>query len=365
MKNKLSSGDSFDVLVVGSGFAGLLAASFSLEQGKSVLLVDALDDVGGRYSPQIRNDFILGAGFSFPQGDLYRQAFDRLKIPLESIRMENTVALTSSTRGWAPCNLEELPSWEAYLAQNSDFYPQCGLNGVQLKLLEYCNASPRFQKQMDFPVTALNVEEGKITKVILGQDLELKPEKVIWAAEFKCLMDILQGDVSIPPVGPGRVSWLRKFSKSNATPGVIMEFAHSKKVADFSETLLLPFTQAEKEERHYLVGAFIGNRDQSLMPSGKQLSSWTFSLSETEWGENHETMKKIRAAHRLLDKAFAGFEGSVEFDRVMVLEHTITPQTKKKSDWHPVLPNLLLAADWASPYGAHNEGILQLLLEKF
>ena len=63
-------------------------------------------------------------------------------------------------------------------------------------------------------------------------------------------------------------------------------------------------------------------------------------------------MKKIRSARRLLEKVFPQMENSLHFDRVLVLNNTHNPLSKKKGDWEAPLPNLFLAADWAIPGGA-------------
>lgn len=54
--------DRHDVIVVGGGLAGLTAATVAARQGRSVLLVDARNDLGGRARTEERD------GFSFNQG---------------------------------------------------------------------------------------------------------------------------------------------------------------------------------------------------------------------------------------------------------------------------------------------------------
>lgn len=347
-------------LIVGAGITGLLAAALRLKQGKSVLLVEALDKMGGRQSPELRDGFQLGAGFAFSAFEAFEKIAEKLDLPLDGITLENGGSLQHGTRGWSA--VEELPSWEEHLALTVKKIPRGGMASLMQKLHKFCATHDNFHFSLSLPATAIQIKDRKVHSVLLGPEKEVAVEECIFTGPFKNLMELLQGE-GVPEPGPARVAWLRKFSKTTSQPGVIVEFAHNAKVADFTETLLLPFGAADKEERRFLVGAFLGNRDESLMPAGKQVSSWILPLTEEEWADNHEIMKKIRAGKRLLEKAFAGFENSILFDRVLVLENTIAPLGKRKGEWHPIYDNLLPIADWASPSGAHFEGVLELLQE--
>jgi hypothetical protein len=124
---------------------------------------------------------------------------------------------------------------------------------------------------------------------------------------------------------------------------------------------VIPFGAAEKKsDQNYLLGAIVSNRDPSF---AKIFSSWIFSLSEEEWSDNHETMKKIRAARRLLEKAIPGFEATIASERVNVLDATLTPLSRKKGQWSSPLPGLQIISDWAIPTGATLESCVFNLLE--
>lgn len=352
--------DQTETLIIGAGLVGLFAAALKLKQGRKVLLVEALEQIGGRNSPEFRDGFLLGAGFTFAETAVWEKIAEKIDLPLDMIRNENTAALVYSTRGWIPT--EDLPPWEEYLAKPYPQFPRGGIAELTQKLQKYCESFANFSLHLSMPVTAIKAENGKVLSALLGPEKEVQVQECIWTGGFRTLMELLQGP-GVPEPGPERVSWLRKFHKTHSHPGVVIEFAHKAKVADFTETLLLPFQAGEKEARHYLVGAFVGNRDESLMPSGKQISSWILPLTEGEWGENHEIMKKIRAGKRSLEKAFAGFEDSVLFERVLVLENTIAPLGKRKGEWQPIYENFFAFSDWASPAGAHLDGVLTLLAD--
>jgi phytoene dehydrogenase-like protein len=348
-----------DCLVVGAGISGLLTAALKLKEGKTVQLVEKLDKAGGRFSPEQRQGFTLGASFSFGDAAWWGAISDRLGFPSSLLPVHQGGALSHGPKGWlAP---EDLPAWEAHFARPNTEYPSLGLFGIVQSLLQYCASYEGFSFATEAPVTGIEVENGIGNLVRLGADSTSTPKEIYWASDYKTLLEILQGP-GAPEPGPERVSWLKKFRKSQTQPAVVLEMAHKGKVSDFTETLLLPFSHHEKEERRYLVGSFVSNRDPQLAPNGFSLSSWIFPLSENEWGDNHETMKKIRAAKRMLEKAFPQIENGVYFERVLVLDSSIAPLAKKKGEREPLLENMYLAADWAMPGGATIESVVEGLL---
>lgn len=351
-------GSSPDALVVGGGMAGLLTAALLLKQGKSVHLSEKLPKPGGRLSPEARNGFTLGSGFAFGDSGWWKATADRLGLEAPMVPVNNGGALVHGTRGWvAP---EEVPAWETYLSQPCTEFPEAGAYGITQSLLNFCASHENFSLSLEAPVGALQVEDARVVSASLGADLQITPAEVYWCGDYKSLSEALRG--SVPEAGPERVSWMKKFVKSPPQPGVVLEFAHKTKLGDFTESLLLPFSAGDKEERRYLVGSIVSNRDPSLAPEGKSLSSWILPLTEAEWGDNHESMKKIRSARRMIDKAFPGFDASVLFDRVLVIDATVSPLAKKKGENNPLLKNLHLHSDWAMPNGATFEGLAETLL---
>ncbi len=351
--------DTPDALVIGAGVSGLLTSALLLKAGKSVQLVEKQATAGGRFSPELRQGFVLGSGFSFADASWWLAIADRLGISAEVLPISQGAALAHSSKGWGP--IDDLPSWENHFARTCTEFPSQGLYGIVHSLLKFCSEHSNFQFTPEMPVTGIEVESGKVQLVRLGADASCKPQEVHYSADYKTLMEVLQGP-GVPEPGPERVSWLKKYRKTQSQPAVVIELAHKGKVTEFTETLLLPFSAGEKEDRRYLVGSFVSNRDPKLAPEGFSLSSWILPLSETEWGDNHETMKKIRAGKRLIEKAFPAVEKNVFFERVLVLDHSVAPLAKKKGDRDPLFQNLFLSADWAMPNGATIESMAEGLL---
>jgi len=359
--SKPSRGSEVDALVVGAGVSGLLVSAFLLSAGRKVHLTEKLPRPGGRLSPERRDGYTLGAGFAFADSAWWRAVADRLALKSPTLPVTNGNALAHTTRGWhAP---EELPPWEAFLSEACTEFPAGGFYGIIDALLQYCSSREGFSLSLECPATALLGDgQGSIKTVSLGPDHEIFPKDIYWCADYKTLLEVLGGP-GVPAPGPERVSWLKRFVKTSPQPGVILEFAHKSKLGDFTETLLLPFSAGDKDERRYLAGSIVSNRDPSLAPEGKSLSTWVLPLTEAEWGDNHETMKKIRSARRLVEKAFPHLEQTILFDRVLVLDSTVSPIGKRKGEWQPLMPNLHLTAEWAMPGGATMPSLAQVLLQ--
>jgi phytoene dehydrogenase-like protein len=353
-------GAELDALVAGAGLGGLLVSALLLSQGRKVHLTEKLAQPGGRLSPEKREGFALGSGFAFGDSAWWRAFADRLGLSSPTNPVMEGKALVHSSKGWQ--SPEDLPAWETFLSEPCKEFPVGGVGGLVEVLMAYCSAQPSFSVSWECPVTSLQGDLGRIVGVSLGSDTVVKPKDVYWCADYRTLLEILTGP-GIPEPGPERVSWLKRFVKTNPQPGVVLEFAHKTKLGDFTETLLLPFQAGEKEERRYVVGSIVSNRDPSIAPEGKSLSSWILPLTEAEWGDNHETMKKIRSARRLVEKAFPQLEQTLQFERVLVLDATVSPLAKKKGEWAPPLPNLYLTTDWACPGGATLPALAETILE--
>lgn len=359
--SKPAKGSQIDALVIGAGISGLLVSALLLSKGRKVHLTEKLPRPGGRYSPELRDGFTLGTGFAFGDAAWWRAMADRLGLKSPTLPVQDGGALVHSPKGWQ--SPEDLPHWEAYFAEACTEFPAGGAFGITDTLLHYCSQQEGFSFSAECPATALLGDgTGLIKSVSVGPDHELFPKDVYWCADYKHLLEVLGGP-GMPEPGPERVSWLKPYRKTDPKPGVVLEFAHKGKLGDFTETLLLPFP-GDKGEKRYLAGSIVSNRDPALAPEGKSLSTWILPLTEAEWGDNHETMKKIRAGKRLLEKAFPAFEQNLEFERVLVLDTTVSPHGKKKGDWHSPMPNLHLTAEWAMPHGASLPSVADTLLQQ-
>ena len=99
----------YDALVIGAGFAGLTAARDLAKDGKTVLIVEARDRIGGRawYRPFADTDFSieLGGNWVDPEGNAALMAeVERYGVPLsESPHPEHRVSLLDGVLSHAAC----------------------------------------------------------------------------------------------------------------------------------------------------------------------------------------------------------------------------------------------------------------------
>ncbi len=353
-----------ETLVVGAGLSGILAAAkvaqAAVTEGKGIIVVDSADRVGGRWSPERREGFQFGAGLNVADKKTWDRVFSELNLATEdSVTVENGSSVVFTKKGWQPET--NLPDWEKFLAQPVEAMPLGGVAGFLDKVLE----QRAFDLRLNSPVTELVIQNGRADWARIGVDQGIRFKECIWAADSLALAEVLTGE-GAPEEGIERSAWLKQFVVHNPSPGVVLEFAHGRKLSEFTETLVLPLPGAEKDRR-YLVGAFLANRDSSLAPKGREVSVWLLPLREHEWEDNHEIMKRIRGARRVIEKSFPGFEKSILFDRVQVLSHTITPQNRKskkiaKEKIPPPFSNLRILSDWSAPAGSHFPGVVAHLL---
>ena len=348
-----------DTLVVGGSLGGLLAAAFEARAGKKVVLLEASSGLGGRWSPEFRDGFQLGAGLCFAHKEASTRICENIGIDCELIHIENGGCLLASRKGWK--KIHTFPSWEAYFSRTVESVPKGGIAGIIKKIV----TANTFRIYAEHPVTELFVEEekGKYARV---RDKKISFKECVWASSETALMDVLSGE-QVPKQGSSRSLWMKRFIMNNPCPGIVLEFAHDKLVGEFTETLAFPFSDSSPNE-DYIIGSFISNRDTSLAPKGKQLSSWVLSLGEQKFlldkDNNHEIMKRINLSKRVLERYFPGFKNSVIFHRVQVLNHIAEPIEKRKVSKDRIFSNVWSVADWSSPIGGNFEGIISQVLER-
>lgn len=73
-----------DVVVIGAGAGGMCASARLVAAGKSVLLVESLDRLGGRASSEVIDGFIVNTGaIALERGSVFEETFQLLGVPLD------------------------------------------------------------------------------------------------------------------------------------------------------------------------------------------------------------------------------------------------------------------------------------------
>ena len=167
--SKPAKGAELDALVVGAGVGGLIVSALLLSKGRKVHLTEKAPQAGGRYSPEKRDGYTLGAGFAFADSSWWRSLADRLGISCETIPVAEGKGLVHSSKGWQ--SPEDLPLWESLLLENCSEYPHGGTYGIVESLLQYCSTQAGFSVSFECPVTVLKGEGGRILSAALGSEI--------------------------------------------------------------------------------------------------------------------------------------------------------------------------------------------------
>lgn len=82
--NPTATDARYDAVVIGAGAGGLAAAAHLAAAGRSVLVAERLDRLGGRASSETIDGFTVNVGaIAIERGGVFEETFDRLGVPLD------------------------------------------------------------------------------------------------------------------------------------------------------------------------------------------------------------------------------------------------------------------------------------------
>ena len=391
-----------EVVIIGSGLAGLTAGALLAEKGIKVLILEELSQIGGRVRVVEKQGFVLDYGLHLysPQSPLLAlaeklgtslvflkdtQLFFAKEKALELVfdlsqqnSSENTVFAKS---GWFR-EIKELSPEKWYKRSLKDFFAQgSGLDEDLLKiftrlflipepknlsageLLNYLQgmvSAGCFFLQIQASIKVLlqalgdfiSARSGEISLGHRAIALEIKGKKVQSIETSQGNINpqavIYAGSLSgiFKLISPDNLSEkiIKKLRRAVPSSALAVDFALREKVSDIDGIIVEPELG--------IIGKFPSNSDSSRAPEGKQLSSWLIPLTKAQL-ENPEAVRgalvKLRGKIRRL---FPDFFPLVEWERILVLSEafSLAPVPSQSlpgrlSSQSLELENLFLAGD--------------------
>jgi len=362
-----------EVVIIGSGLAGLTAGAFLAEKGAKVLILEELSQIGGRVRVLEKEGFILDYGLHLysPKSPLpslteklnkelvllkdtriFQAKEKALELVYDFFQVEDTNSHPAEPEWLKPVKEQNPEKWykkslKDFLARGSGldedllwifarlflvpepknisageliFYlqqvAQAGCYSVQIKssirgLLQALGdfISAR-SGEISLGHRAIALEvKGKKIQSIETSQGNINPQAVIYAGSISGIFKLV-GPENLPEKIP------RKLKKAIPCSALAVDFALREKVSDIKGIILEPELGA--------VGKFPSNSDSSRAPEGKQLSSWLIPLPRNQL-ENPEAVRgalvKLRSKIRRL---FPDFFPLVEWERILVLSEAFS-----------------------------------------
>jgi phytoene dehydrogenase-like protein len=246
----------FDCVVIGAGLAGIVAARDLEDSGKSVLLIEASDDVGGRVRSDHVDGFILDRGFQvinprYPQvkrTNLIRDLDFKVippKVKLADIDMY--VGLTPSSFSKEIGSITEKTRFLRFIASTAP-----------------SNSNAFADYTRHFPVLYKKVLKPFLTGVFLND-----PEEIAADVVHEILRSFVKSLPGVPANGVG------EFSKALAKP--LKNVLLNEKVISIQGNLVMTTNASYHGE--FIVVATDSKNAQNLIPKSsacKMLSSYTY-----------------------------------------------------------------------------------------
>jgi len=362
-----------EVVIIGSGLAGLTAGAFLAEKGAKVLILEELSQIGGRVRVLEKEGFILDYGLHLysPKSPLpslteklnkelvllkdtriFQAKEKALELVYDFFQVEDTNSHPAEPEWLKPVKEQNPEKWykkslKDFLARGSGLdedllmilarlflipEPKNLSAGELLNYLQSTVSAGCFSLQIQASIKVLlqalgdfiSAHSGEISLGHRAIALEVKgkkiqsietsqgninPQAVIYAGSISGIFKLVSSENL-----PEKIT--RKLKKAIPCSALAVDFALREKVSDIKGIILEPELGA--------VGKFPSNSDSSRAPEGKQLSSWLIPLPRNQL-ENPEAVRgalvKLRSKIRRL---FPDFFPLVEWERILVLSEAFS-----------------------------------------
>lgn len=309
----------YDVAIIGGGLWGEISAVLLSRKGYSVVLCEARDKLGGKH----RVDDILGV--SLPFGFAYNLVTeDQIQLIAEKapwIHLSDIPPLSYEQKKWSEAHEQQLTEEQKIFFVRHYSFPKRGIQ----HLIQTYLGHPNIKIHLSEPVLECFVAPSGLVETV-GRKFSARA--YVMAISYSSLERLLEMHIN--------QGLVRKWRQRKLMSCLKIDFILKSAVSDFKNLLF--------DLENNGIGLFTSNRDESLIPSPKQLSQWLYFLSEKEVQDKDEMIKKVRAAKRKLKKMFPNFFEMSEWERIGVaidfLPYRGEPQISKNRSLCPNLKNV-------------------------
>lgn len=304
----------YDYVVIGSGLSGLSVATAISQETPSVLLVEALDHVGGQNFPQSRFAEVPSVGLRYlPDSELAHKS-------LAFLSQITGEAISWQSRASQPITFENgaFRPFLGFGSQPPAFYDQLAyfLAPQELQVgppvtqwIEILMKSFKGEVALKSLATRLQIVDGRADSLLInGGQKSIKAHNFIFAGTLKQLMTLL-------PEEALNSRSRQKLSKGPYWTAIGLDLYFSEKISDSQELHVLNGTTVDE------IGPCIGRFfEPTPQQDGLiQMSQW-MTFVDTEDAEDNERVGEIlKKVKRQIKRAYPTALDKIKFERIQVV----------------------------------------------
>lgn len=296
-----------DVLVLGSGLNGLLAAEAYRQMGHSVVILEGLDRLGGSERPMLTASGHLPPHLGFCPADPNAQSLLRwlsqlLKLELEFQQVEmGPIHYDGHFKSFLGFGDKTLLSRDEvdYYCQPFRIQSQIQFPELTLQLIELLSPFAQTRKQ----VTKLQIQDDRISEVEINGEERWTANTVIATQSPSEILELIPHDQL-----DGKVR--SRLAKAAGWGSVSLHLLHKTTV---SQEKAMHILYGSGQEAEPVIGQFWTPKE-----NGQQISMWmTFVPAESR--ENTDDLSHaVKHIKRQLKRAYPDIFDSIQEDRLMV-----------------------------------------------
>lgn len=310
-QTKTPKAQEFDTLVIGAGLSGLIAANVLEATGRNVVIIEALDTIGGSSRAAQTAAGAIDHGLKiFPDTEAAHAALDWLETVIGE-KIERTVIEASPLNydggkfkpyvGFGNDAVQSAAEVEAYATHRRLKLSSTPM-GWTKKLSDQFSGTLLTQSI----ATRMIIEDGFVIETIINGSKRITAREVVFAASPQ-LIPSLVGDTAIAP----RVR--QKLIKGDFWTSVNLDLIHGEQVTDSNSVHILKGANEEPS-----VGLFY---PPTTTDDGRsvQVSQWMTLIPREEIDEEEQTAGALKHIKRQIKRAYETAFDKIIQERILVI----------------------------------------------